>query len=239
VITRRTFLAAAGALALPQERGDGHVTAAIKPPSLAIAPGEHRLGLGAERDGLLIVPPRYRKETPAPLAIMLHGAGGSSRRVAALFAVATELNVVLLVPESRGSSWDAIRGRFGPDVDFLSRAVAHTIERCAIDRRRVAVGGFSDGASYALSIGLASGDLFTHVLAFSPGFIAPSSVRGRPRIFIAHGITDEVLPIGRTSRRIQPELQNAGYAVKYQEFDGPHTVPPAIARQGFDWFLAG
>jgi phospholipase/carboxylesterase len=237
VITRRTFLAAAGAFALAQPRGDGHVTAAIKPPTVPIAPGEHRLGLSGERDGLLIVPRGYRKETPAPLAVMLHGAGGSSRRVSALFAVATELDVVLLVPESRGATWDAIRDRFGPDVDFLSRAVAHTVERCAIDRRRVAIGGFSDGASYALSIGLASGDFFTHVLAFSPGFIAPSAVRGRPRIFVSHGTGDDVLPIARTSRRIVPELQNAGYQVKYREFDGPHAVPPAIAREGFDWFL--
>jgi phospholipase/carboxylesterase len=32
-------------------------------------------------------------------------------------------------------------------------------------------------------------------------------------------------------------LRNAGYVVKYHEFDGPHTVPPAIAREAFEWFL--
>jgi phospholipase/carboxylesterase len=29
-------------------------------------------------------------------------------------------------------------------------------------------------ASYALSLGIANGNLFSHVLAFSPGFLAPT-----------------------------------------------------------------
>ena len=28
----------------------------------------------------------------------------------------------------------------------------------------------------------------------------------------------------------------AGYAVTYREFAGPHTVPDAIAQQAFTWF---
>ena len=28
-----------------------------------------------------------------------------------------------------------------------------------------------------------------------------------------------------------PDLQNAGYVVKYREFDGPHAVPPVIAQE--------
>ena len=237
-MTRRTFLALTSALALPQARGDGHLSATVKPPSSSIKPGEHALGLGADRDGLLVVPPAYRPGTPAPLALMLHGAGGYARRVATLFSAAADLGIIVLAPESRGSTWDAIRGRFGPDVDFLNKALAHTFDRCAIDRRRIAIGGFSDGATYALSIGLASGDLFTHVLACSPGFIVPATTRGKPRIYISHGTSDQVLPINRTSRQIHPELQSAGYSVKYHEFDGPHAVPAGIAREAFLWFLA-
>lgn len=38
--------------------------------------------------------------------------------------------------------------------------------------------GFSDGASYALSLGLPNGNLFSHIVAFSPGFMrAPTLVR--------------------------------------------------------------
>ena len=54
--------------------------------------------------------------------------------------------------------------------------------------------------SYALSLGLANGDLFTHVIAFSPGFITPAPPSGRPPIFVSHGTADQVL----ADRRHQP-----------------------------------
>ena len=79
--------------------------------------------------------------------------------------------------------------------------------------------------------GTTGGDLFTCILACSPGFIVPSTTRGKPRVFISHGTKDQILPIDATSRRILPDLQRAGYVVQYREFDGPHTVPPAIAQE--------
>jgi phospholipase/carboxylesterase len=234
---RRRFIAGmAGASAVAavqafrQGRGDGHLRAHFKTPTRTTEPGEHPLGLGGDRDGLLILPKSYRPDRPAPMFVVLHGAGGSARRVSAIFVAAAEAaGVILLVPESRDRTWDAVRDRFGPDVDFLDRALNHAFDRCAVDRRRLAVGGFSDGATYGLSIGLASGDLFTCILACSPGFIVPSTTKGKPRIFVSHGTRDQILPIDSTSRRILPDLQRAGYTVKYREFDGPHTVPPPIA----------
>jgi phospholipase/carboxylesterase len=246
MIGRRAFIAlgsltaiAAYRAALPQRRGDGHIRAHHKAPTQKIGPGEHALGLGGDRDGLLIVPKSYRPDQPAPLFVLLHGAGGAARRVSMLFTAAAEsAGIILLVPESRDRTWDAIHDRFGPDVDFLDRALNQTFDRCAVDRRKLAIGGFSDGATYGLSIGLASGDLFTSILACSPGFIVPSTTRGRPRVYISHGTKDQILPIDATSRRIVPDLQNAGYVVKYREFDGPHAVPPTIAKEALDWLTA-
>lgn len=108
-----------------------------------------------------------------------------------------------------------------------------------MDPARLAITGFSDGASYALSLGLTNGDLFSRVLAFSPGFAAPADRQGAPRIFISHGTADAVLPIDRCSRRIVPRLEQAGYDVTYVEFDGPHTVPPEIQRAAVDWLAQG
>jgi phospholipase/carboxylesterase len=153
-----------------------------------------------------------------------------------LLRVAESHGVIVLAPESRGGTWDAIQGDYGPDVEFISKALEYTFDRCTVDSRRLAIGGFSDGATYALSLGLDNGDLFTHVLAFSPGFSASRSPRGRPRIFVSHGTEDEILPIASTSRRLVPSLDDAGYAVKYREFDGPHTVPQDIAHEAFTWF---
>jgi phospholipase/carboxylesterase len=33
-------------------------------------------------------------------------------------------------------------------------------------------------------------------------------------------------------------VRDAGYDVRYREFDGGHTVPPAIAREAFAWLTA-
>lgn len=104
-----------------------------------------------------------------------------------------------------------------------------------MDPGRIAIGGFSDGASSALSLGLANGDLFSALLAFSPGFMAPPGQVGKPRVYVSHGTGDRVLPIDRCSRRLVPVLQQAGYEVRYDEFDGPHTVPPGIARAAVRW----
>ena len=84
--------------------------------------------------------------------------------------------------------------------------------------------------------GVTKRDLFTHLLAFSPGFAAPAGRAGSPRIFVSHGTRDAVLPIDRCSRRIVPTLRRAGYDVTYREFDGGHAVPPEVAREAADWF---
>lgn len=196
------------------------------------------LGLASGRDGLRYVPETYRPNQPTPFILMLHGAGGSAHGSIVPFqTLADTSGCILLAPDARDRTWDVILDGFGPDVAFIDRALAQTFDRYAIDPTRCAVEGFSDGASYALSLGITNGDLFTHLIAFSPGFLAPEGARGMPRIYVSHGVRDTMLPIDRCSRRIVPPLQNAGYAVRYHEFDGPHTVPPDIASEALDWFL--
>ena len=118
---------------------------------------------------------------------------------------------------------------------FLDQALQVVFSRYSVDPARVSIEGFSDGASYALSLGLANGDLFSRIVAFSPGFLAPGQLRGRPAIFVSHGVKDRVLPIDRCSRRVVPELRIAGYSVEYREFDGGHTVPDDIAADAEAW----
>ena len=204
-------------------------------PTLGLQP----LWLDGERDGLIYVPAGYEAHRPAPLVLMLHGAGGVARHgLDPLLGLADEAGLILLAPDSRGQTWDVILGGYGPDVAFIDRALAQTFARYAVDPARIAVEGFSDGASYALSLGITNGNLFTDVIAFSPGFAAPAAQEGEPRLFISHGVWDDVLPIDSCSRRIVPVVQAAGYDVRYREFDGPHTVPSEIAREAVAWFTA-
>jgi phospholipase/carboxylesterase len=209
-----------------------------QPRSPAEERGLQPLGLAKGRDGLLYVPKSYREDRPAPLAVMLHGAGGTARGGLAPFQpLADKAGLLLFAPDSRGQTWDVIHGGFGTDVAYIDQALSRIFERYAVNPARIAAGGFSDGASYALSIGLTNGGLFTHVIAFSPGFMAPAGRQGRPRIYVSHGTRDQILPIDVCSRRLVPQLQHGGYDVLYREFDGPHTVPEKIAREALDWFL--
>jgi phospholipase/carboxylesterase len=198
------------------------------------------LGLGGDRDGLLYVPDTA--ELGAPVLVFLHGAGGSGRaHLRAVLAAADRYGVVLVAPDSRApTSWDIIaERRFGPDVAFLDRVLDAVVDRfdVDVDTARLAVGGVSDGASYALSLALSNGDVFPTVLAFSPGFLVVPDPAGRPRIFVSHGTADPVLPIDACSRSFVPALREAGYDVRFDEFDGGHTVPPAVSDAAVAWWL--
>ncbi|WP_262272124.1 alpha/beta hydrolase [Microvirga yunnanensis] len=205
----------------------------------APTPGRHPLGLDSTRDGAVLVPAGLDPAKPAPLIVALHGAGGIATQMLDLLAVQAERHgMIVLAPESRGSTWDGIRGGYGSDVAFIDRALTTTFQRHAIDPAQIALSGFSDGASYGLSLGVINGELFDHILAFSPGFMAPTSTADTPRIFVSHGIHDEVLPIDPCSRRIVPALKRAGYDVEYHEFDGGHVVPPEMVERAVVRFLA-
>src|SRR5205814_1579092 len=107
----------------------------------------------------------------------------------------------------------------------------------SVDAARIALGGFSDGASYALSLGLSNGQLFRYILAFSPGFMAPARIEGQPNVFISHGTHDEVLPIRACSRRLLPVLRSRHVPVEYREFEGRHGVPAEMKREALRLFL--
>jgi phospholipase/carboxylesterase len=196
------------------------------------------LRFGGQRDGLIYVPAGYRAESPAPLVLMLHGAGGDAHGgIGPFLPAADEAGLILLAPDSRGMTWDLLQGGFGPDVVFIDQALTHVFGQYAVDANRCAIQGFSDGASYALSLGVSNGDLFTHVVAFSPGYIAPAARHGLPPLFISHGTADPILPVDRCSRRIVPAVQRAGYDVVYREFEGGHDMPVEIVREAVDWLL--
>lgn len=184
---------------------------------------------------MLVVPPNGGA-SPIPLLVAFHGATGSARGILGrLGPAATSAGMAVLAVDSRGQTWDVIRQDFGADIEFIDMALARTFDVVNVDPARVAVGGFSDGASYALSLGAINGDLFPRVLAFSPGFMVDGPRAGKPEFFVSHGTEDPILPIDRCSRRLVRMLRAREYSVTYKEFAGGHTVPPEIAREGMAW----
>ncbi len=250
-LSRRTFCTIAGggvvslALSTACRRrtwsnlpDDGRLTARPHHTGESSVSGQVKLGLESKRDAILHVP---RSETKSlfPLLLLLHGAGQSADDMFWYLGSAhEEAGVAVLAPNSRERTWDAlgnISAGFGPDVEFLNRALDRVFETVAVDASRIAVGGFSDGASYAISLGLINGDLFNHVVGFSPGFVVDGAPQGKPRFFISHGTRDHILPINRCGRRIATDLEAHGYDVTFREFDGDHEIPADVAREALRW----
>lgn len=219
----------------------GHLTA--RPNNKAVKgekiTGVQPLNLAGKRDGYVYVPERYHVKQPALLAVMLHGSGGVAEHgLSYLRKYADAYNIIVIAPASRAQTWDIIAEEsFDQDVIFIDQALAQVFEAYAIDPDHIAIGGFSDGASYALCLGLSNGDLFSHIIAFSPGFAYTVEKKGKPAVFISHGIKDPVLRIDHCSRRLVPQLKGQAYQVNYQEFDAAHEIPAGIAKNGVEWFV--
>ena len=217
---------------------NARLTARPRRPFRSFRRGQTRIGQDLERGGYLFVPESYREDQPAPLLVALHGGGGHAGRWSDLYAACENRGIVLVAPDSRGRTWDRVNGAFGPDVAFIDAVLRFTFERCAIDPLRIALAGFSDGASYTLSLGPPNGDLFSHLIAWSPGFSDPEGpIVGAPRVFVSHGTDDRVLPVSMSRSAIVPMFEMDGYEVTYFEFQGRHELTTKAIDEGLNWFL--
>ena len=251
MLNRREFigLGIAGAAALatgacadvlgPAEGVRLNVNPDAAPNGQLLPAGLHQLGLATQRDGLLYVPQGYSPLQPPALVLMLHGAGGNAANGILPFqSYADGRRMLLLAPDSRDTTWDALEnGGYTFDITYITKALQFVFDRYRVDRSRIFIEGFSDGASYAYALGLSNGNLFSRIVAFSPGFIPPTQRQGKPRVFDSHGTNDTVLPVD-SSRSIVNQLRNDGYAVDYREFTGGHTVPTQIASDAVDFLFA-
>ncbi len=216
----------------PTASGDGIPRLQARPmlPTVRASPGRARF----DYDGttaVAFIPSGATWEEELGLMVFLHGALRTvDAFVDAFQAAADSARVIVIAPFARAGTWDAVRSGFGPDPARIDAALRWTFERWRVDPERVALAGFSDGATYALAVGRANGDLFPRLAAFSPGFLIGVEPVGRPRILVTHGDQDIVLSIIRTREIIVPDLREMGYEVDFREFSGPHAVPAQTAN---------
>lgn len=218
----------------------GHLSFAHAAPTLPpLLPGRHALGIAPERDAVLYVPESLPDGEPLPLLVMFHGAGGFADKVMPLLQEQADLHkFLLLLPQSMLVTWDIVIGGNGPDLERLDQALAIVASRFALDPAHIGFAGFSDGGSYALSTGLSNGELVTHIMVFSGGFMSVLQPQGQPRVFMSHGLVDEQLPIDTSARLHTAKLKAAGYDVEHVEFNGRHAIQPPIVALAVDFFLA-
>jgi len=223
----------------------------VKPPLTAPATPEKRSGVLTLAGGAFAYLPKGLTAAPAPLLVYFYGAGGQPSDVlASLRADADRDGFVLLIPTARGATWDMILDlqgrlgiemkvtpRYGRDLKALDLALTDIFARVAIDPARVGVMGFSNGATYAFSVGTANPQLFGTVIAFSPGPAFLGRSDPAQRIFISHGEDDEVLPFSYT-RAIVGKLRVKKAMVTFEPFKGGHTVPKDVRAKALALFAA-
>ncbi|MBS0450027.1 MAG: hypothetical protein JSS14_01830 [Proteobacteria bacterium] len=176
------------------------------------------------------------RKQPAPLLCVLPGHGGvDGGLIDHVLDWASENGAHVIVASACGRTWDILEQGYGPDVVNIDAAIHWAQRNWSIDHSRVALAGFSDGASYALTIGLKNGDCISHLMAFSPGFVMPASPKGRPAIRVAHGSKDGVLPVA-CGQGIAQRLHDDGYHMQYEEFDGEHVAPREVVARALDCF---
>lgn len=212
------------------------------------------------RDGAVgYIPPSIPQGTRAPLLVLLHGAGREGAEMVERFRTEADRHgIILLAPKSAGATWDTVLQynpdygsfaplaklppnnppmSFGADVGRVDRAVSLLFQHAAIDPKRIGLLGFSDGATYALALGLRNPQLFDTVIALSPGFAYPTMRKAPQRVFLAHGIKDRILPFINSKREIVPNLQRHGYKVDFVRFEGGHELPDDVVAQAMSFFL--
>jgi UrcA family protein len=223
----------------------GTLSARPSPAAVAaLAPGFTALG----DVGHVYRPPTIG-EGPRPLVVLLHGAGDTGRRFLEMIRpVADDRDYIVAAANSAGATWDIAADLpnagadampdFGADVPRIDALLREIFARAPIDPEKVVLVGFSDGASYALSLGLANPDLFPSVVALSPGFVKlPATVDGTQRLFVAHGKSDRIIPI-ESGRSIANGLRERGALVELREFDGDHGVSRPVLLDGLDYALS-
>jgi predicted esterase len=251
----RPFVALLLALSMPLP-----AVAAVS-PVLSARPSASAPGLPSGRtmlaNGAIAYLPASAVEGRLPLVVLLHGAGGRADRFLDRFVTEADRGgFLLLALQSKASTWDLVPRRdggggplamksgpvmrFGADVARIDAALTELYARVRIDTRRSVLLGFSDGASYALSLGLANPQLFASIIALSPGFVTiPARIAPAQRIFIAHGRHDQVLPFQVAEKDIAGLLIANGLKPQFRPFDGDHRIDNEALADGMAYALGG
>src|SRR5437763_5326903 len=183
------------------------------------APGLHELTLDrAGEPGItyaISIPPGYSPSTPVPLILGLHygignrdSTGVGSDLVKGIVGPALEgLGAIIVAPDSVRGNWST------PENEKAVNALLDMVmDRYAIDKKRVAVTGYSMGGTGSWSLAEKFPERFSAALPIASRPPA-SAVGWRLPVLAIHSRDDQVVPFDPTAARIA-ELQKAGVNAK-------------------------
>jgi phospholipase/carboxylesterase len=193
-----------------------------------------------------------------PLLTVLHGAGRQDEALMRAYRFeAQQRQAFVLVARSYHFTWDLIAfasqsgiGADGepapmrPDLDFLEYAYDLIYRRYPIDPGRQGLIGYSDGASYALSVALSNPQHFCAVAAWAAGFLALEAEVGapgtpRPAVFLEYGTHDEIFPFEQVAKPMKRQLEQLGCHVTFRIDEGGRHWPSGdFQAEALDWFFS-
>ena len=192
----------------------------------------------------VVTPPAIEPGRAYPLVVVLHGAGRQDELlVRGLQSERERRGTIFVVPRSRQMTWDLIAGGDGEDLAFLDGVLHSLYRRYRIDPARQAIVGFSDGASYGLSIALSNPRVFSAVMVWAAGFLAldPGTLRPddpKPRVLLEYGTRDQLFPFEQVALPMRDTLVRLGYAVEFRADEGGiHWPRREFLADALDWFL--
>ncbi len=185
----------------------------------------------ADRSVPLIYPPPGESGERQPLIVLLHGRGGRAEKIARLFRPsAAKIGAVLVVPEAFEAFGDGFQwGRVDDAVYRVEHAIEFAAERHPIDRRRVIVAGFSQGAYVSLVSVARHPRRFAGALAIGACDVRGFELGGKPfedppPIYVGIGSKDRAID---GCRPMVGLYESAGFEVKYRVYKGYGHVFPA------------
>ncbi len=197
---------------------------------------------GASR-GVLLTPDEIDPERNYALVTVLHGAGRQDEGLAKVYRDEPQKrDAFFFIPRSTGPTWDLITGQERPDLDFLAFACDLIYRRYPIDPGRQALFGYSDGASYALSVGLSNPGIFRAIMGWAAGFCvldAEAPEEPKPWVLLEYGTHDQVFPFERIALPMRKQLEGRGYPLEFRvDEGGKHWPPTDFQHEALDWFFS-
>jgi len=184
----------------------------------------------------------------APVVFVLHGSGGDGLGIRNYTGkrfdqLALENGFVVVYPDGYEKHWNDCRGSAGyaantkniDDPAFFRAMIDELVRRQEIDRSRVFVAGFSNGAQMAYRLALETPELFRGVAAIAASLPVDENndcqVSGKPvSMLVINGTDDTINPFvggpvvvnGDTSRgSVQSTYGTAAYFRGLAGLDGP------------------
>jgi phospholipase/carboxylesterase len=182
-----------------------------------------------------------------PPIVMLHGLSGDEKVMWVLEAVLPKGGLVAsprgLYPlpdggyrwKARSAGYRSSVSDFVPAVKALVRTVEDLEQRTGMDRRRLVLLGFSQGAGVAFAAAALSA-LRPAALVALAGYLPEGDVRSLAglQVYWGHGLRDDMIPIERARSGVE-RLREVGAVVNFCETDVGHKLGVECARDLRTW----